>query len=343
MSSWYYNDGPDIDIAVSSRIRLARNISGFPFPSRMTDDRRTELLKTVKSAVQNSDNPLSSHLKFIEMKDIPEDERGAMVERHIISPEFASIDKPRAVIISEDESISVMVGEEDHIRIQVLYAGLQLEKAYETAAKIDAFLCDSLDIAFNEELGFLTECPTNLGTGLRASVMLHLPVLEAEGKLGSFSESINKLGYTMRGMYGEGSKSQISLYQLSNQITLGISEKSAIDNLKIIASQLIEKERAAREGLNRVKIDDIAMRALGTLKYARILSSNEMMKLVSEIKLGLGLGIINEEINPIRILVEGQPYMLMRRFGRMSPDERDIYRANMVRGIVSGKEDNDEI
>ncbi len=336
MSNWYSSHSPEDDIAVSSRVRLARNISGLPFPSRMSDTDRKKLNEQVKKALLESNTPFSKSLKFINMADVPENEKYSMVERHIISPEFASSAKERAIIISDDESISIMIGEEDHLRIQVILGGLQLEKAYDTAEQLDALLCDSLGFAFDENLGFLTECPTNLGTGLRASVMLHLPVIEGDGKIGDIAQSVNKIGFTVRGMYGEGSKSVASLYQISNQITLGISEKNALDNLKIITMQLIEKEKKGREALNKIKVEDLCMRALGILKNARILSSDEMMKLISRIKLGISLGIINnEKVLPIKMLVEAQPYMLMRKFGTMSPEERDIYRANMIRQALN--------
>lgn len=330
--SWYNEKAPEGDIVVSTRIRLARNLTGIPFPSRMTDAQRIEVNEKVKDAVFRSNTPFAKSLKYIAMKDVPENERYSMVERHIVSPGFVSNCENRAIIISEDESISIMIGEEDHIRIQVIKPGLQPKEAYDIAERIDTLLCDSLDIAFSDKLGFLTECPTNLGTGLRASVMLHLPLTEAAGEINTLATSVNKIGFTVRGMYGEGSKSAASLYQISNQITLGISEKNALDNLKIITMQLAQKERARRDSINRTKAEDICMRALGTLKYARMLSSEEMMKLLSEVKLGISLGLITDEhIAPIKILIEGQPYMLMRRFGVMGPDERDIYRANMVR------------
>jgi len=336
MSNWYSLHSPQDDIAVSSRVRLARNISGLPFPSRMSDTDRKKLNEQVKKSLLESNTPFSKTLKFINMADVPENEKFSMVERHIISPEFASTVKERAIIISDDESISIMIGEEDHLRIQVILGGLQLEKAYDIAEQLDALLCDALGFAFDENLGFLTECPTNLGTGLRASVMLHLPVIEGEGKIGDIAQSVNKIGFTVRGMYGEGSKSSASLYQISNQITLGISEKNALDNLKIITMQLIEKEKKGREALNKIKVEDLCMRALGILKNSRILSSEEMMKLISRIKLGISLGIINnDKILPIKMLVEAQPYMLMRKFGTMSPEERDIYRANMIRQALN--------
>lgn len=335
--SWYNEKAPQDDVVISTRIRLARNIAGIPFPSRMNCEQRETINESIKKTLIESNTPFAKSLKFIRMRDIPENERYSMIERHIISPEFANNCENRAVILSDDESISIMIGEEDHIRIQVILGGLQLEKAYDIAEQIDALLCGGLDIAFDKRLGFLTECPTNLGTGLRASVMLHLPVCEASGEIPTLSQSVEKIGFTVRGMYGEGSKAVASLYQISNQITLGISEKNAIDNLKIIAMQLVEKEKHARENLNRLKVEDLCMRALGILKGARILDSGEMMKHLSEIKLGVGMGIIEGEIpSPVKLMIEGQPYMLMRVFGIMEPDERDIYRANMIRKALNG-------
>lgn len=330
--SWYDNLGPQSDIAVSSRIRLARNISGIPFPSVMNEDKLIEVNNLVKNALLNSNTPFAKSLKFIQMKDIPENERFSMVERHIISREFVSNCENKAIIISDDESICIMLGEEDHIRIQIIKAGLDVLSAYDVAEQIDSLLCGALDIAFDKNLGFLTSCPTNLGTGLRASVMLHLPLLKISGDMGVLSEQIGKIGFTVRGMYGEGTKASASLYQISNQITLGITEKNAIDNLNLITMQLIEKERKLRESLNKIKAEDIAMRALGTLSNARIISSQEMMKLLSELKLGISLDIIEKTaLNPIKLLIDGQPFMLMRKFGEMTADERDIYRANMLR------------
>lgn len=331
MSSWYTSENAEYPIAVSTRIRLARNLSGLPFPARMTDEQRHELNERVKSAIFDSNTPFAGTLKYFNMNDIPQNEREAMVERHVISPEFAEKTTERAIILSSDESISIMIGEEDHIRIQVILGGLQLERAYDIAEQLDSLLHAGLHFAFDKNLGFLTECPTNLGTGLRASVMLHLPVIESSGEISRLADSVGKIGFTVRGMYGEGSNAKASLYQVSNQITLGISEKNAIDNLKIITNQLMERESAEREALNRIKLEDMCFRALGTLQNCRILSSEEMMKLISVIKLGTDMGIIETGALPIRLLIEGQPYMLMKKYGRMEPEERDIYRANLMR------------
>ncbi len=334
MSSWYTTHAPEDDIAVSTRIRLARNLSGLPFPARMTPEQRKELNLKVKNAVLQSNTPFAKSLKYIDMADVPQTEIAAMVERHIISPEFAEENADRAIIISADESISIMIGEEDHMRIQVILGGLQLEKAYDTAEQLDSLLYNELHFAFDRSLGFLTECPTNLGTGLRASVMLHLPVTESNGEISSIAETVGKIGFTVRGMYGEGTKASASMYQVSNQITLGISEKNAIDNLKIITAQLIDKERKARTGLNKIKLEDMCFRALGTLQNSRILSSKEMMDLLSRIKLGISMGIIKTDVLPIKLFIEGQPNMLMKKYGQLEPEERDIYRAAFMRDAL---------
>ncbi len=335
MSSWYAVSAPEDDIVVSTRIRIARNLSGIPFPVRMTGEQRLMLNQRVKKAITESNTPFAKSLKYIDMRDVPQTEIMAMVERHVISPEFANGDAERAIILSDDESISIMIGEEDHIRIQVILGGLQLEEAYNIAERLDTLLYDSLHFAFDRNLGFLTECPTNLGTGLRASVMLHLPVTESSGEIAQIADSVGKIGFTVRGMYGEGSKPAASMYQVSNQITLGISEKNALDNLKIITQQLIEKERGVRENLNRVKLEDTCFRALGILQNCRVLSSEEMMNLLSRIKLGISMGILKTNVLPVKLLIEGQPYMLMKKYGQLEPDERDIYRANRIREAVA--------
>lgn len=332
MSNWYTE--AENSIVVSTRIRLARNLSGIPFPSRMTDLQLSELKAKVKEAIIESNTPFAKNLKYIDMASVPENEINAMVERHIISPEFAKKGKKNAIILSQDESISIMIGEEDHIRIQVILGGLKLEEAYDIAERIDTLLDGSLHFAFDQNLGFLTECPTNLGTGLRASVMLHLPVCESNGEISALSDTVSKIGFTVRGMYGEGSKSAAALYQISNQITLGLSEKNALDNLKTITARIIEKEQNARNSLNRLKVEDMAYRALGLLKNCRMINGGEMMNLLSRIKLGIDMGILKEEINPIRLLIENQPHMLMKKYGEMQPEERDISRAAAIREIL---------
>ncbi len=334
MSNWYSVD-PLNDIAVSTRVRLARNLKDTPFPSRLTDEEKIRVSEKIKAAILESDTPFAKSLKFISMSDVPENEVYAMVERHIISPEFANKKEGRAIIISEDESICVMIGEEDHIRIQVILPGLSLDKAYDIAGSIDDLLASKCGFAYDNQLGYLTECPTNLGTGLRASVMLHLPLMESVGAVGEISETIGKIGFTVRGMYGEGSKSKASLYQISNQITLGITEKNAIDNLSVITKQIIEREREERQKVDRIKLEDIVWRAYGTLKNQRILSSDEMMKLVSRLKIGISMEILPfEQSLPIKILIETSPHMLCRKEPDKTPMERDILRAKTIRNMI---------
>ncbi len=335
MSNWYSTHAPEDDIAVSTRIRLARNLENLPFPAKMSGEQRKALNLRVKQVISDSHTPFAKTLQYIDMKDVPQNEVDAMVERHVISPEFANSRAERAIVLSGDESISVMIGEEDHIRIQVLLGGLQLEKAYDIAEQLDTLLFTSLHFAFDERLGFLTECPTNLGTGMRASVMLHLPILQSGGKLSQLANSVAKIGFTVRGMYGEGSKANAAMYQISNQITLGISEKSALDNLKIITAQIMEKERAARQELDTVKVEDLCWRALGILQNSRVLTSEEMMELLSSIKLGLGMGILKTDCLPMKLFIEGQPHMLMKAFAVTDPTERDIARAEMIRKALA--------
>lgn len=337
MSSWYEPSGPINTVAVSTRIRLARNIKGIPFPSKMTPEQFNEINNLVRDVISKSDLPIAKKLKYIPMENIPEIERFAMVERHIISKRFALNYQNRAIIISDDESICIMLGEEDHIRIQVLLDGIQFDAAYRMAQIVDNILCAGLEIAFDSRIGFLTECPTNLGTGLRASVMLHLPLIESNGEIADISQSISKIGLTVRGMYGEGTKALASLYQISNQVTLGISEENAIDNLRIVTNQLIKKEKEYRKNLNTIKVEDRCMRSWGVLKNARILTSNELLSRASDILLGVSLGIIKHVCWPMKIIVEGQPYMIMRKLGEMSPDERDIERAAMVREVLKNE------
>lgn len=331
--SWYNQSGPNMDVVTSTRIRLARNINGLPFPKNMNESDRKKLNDTVKKALNNCD--LRNELTFIDMDCVPENERYSMVERHIISYEFAKNYKGRAVLLSKDETVCVMIGEEDHIRIQVILPGLDLEKAYALAEKIDNELISQLDIAFSKDLGFLTECLTNVGTGLRASVMLHLPIIEKQGEISSVSNAVGKFGFTIRGMYGEGSKATASLYQISNQVTLGISEGTALERLKAIAENLIQRERAYRNELDKTAVEDAAFRALAILKNARILSSNEMMMLLSNLNIGLGLGIIKGSSSlPFNIFISAQPAMLMRKSGNMTAHDRDCLRAEYVREML---------
>ena len=241
MIKWFETVGDHSDIVISSRIRLARNLVNYPFCGRLTPEQEKQLKAEVKNALEKI-NLGDNSLQFMEVGQLSQNEGLSMVENHIVSPDFLE-NKNALLALSKDDSVSIMVNEEDHLRVQVLASGLDLERALDIANKMDDVLDESLDYAFDDQLGFLTACPSNLGTGLRASVMLHIPALEKAGALNKMSGTISKLGLTLRGTYGEGSKALGSIYQLSNQITLGISEEQAVKNLHEITLQIIEKER----------------------------------------------------------------------------------------------------
>lgn len=330
---WYMSTGEMADAVISTRIRLARNIAGVPFPSRMNADQRKQLNETVRKAVF-SDNELKSTLRYVEMDTLNAVTVMSMVERHVISPEFAKNSAGRGLIISDDESVSIMLCEEDHIRIQVMRAGLALDEAYALADKIDDILDSKLTYAFDQRLGYLTECPTNLGTGLRASVMLHLPALESCGMIGRLQSTVSKIGLTVRGTYGEGSKAKAAMYQLSNQVTLGISEQAAVSNLKSIAQQAMSQERNARAAMNSDWLEDSAYRALGVLKYARSLSTDEFMELISKVRLGISTGHIKEigleSVGPL-IIDCGAATLQEHAREELDAASRDRLRAKLVR------------
>ena len=249
-AKWYEKAGNCGDVVISTRVRLARNLKQYPFPTRATDKQREAVEQKVKDALLSGNSILSKEFRFLPLESASEEEAVSLVERHIVSPEFISDRRGKAVLISEDESISIMINEEDHLRIQVLREGLSLKEAAETADRIDTLLSETLDFAYDSEFGYLTQCPTNLGTGLRASVMLHLPALTESGAMPRVSSNLSKLGLTLRGTYGEGSKITGALYQLSNQITLGLSESEAVENLRAITVQLMEEERKARSQMS---------------------------------------------------------------------------------------------
>lgn len=329
MSKWYIGEGDHNDIVISTRIRIARNLADYPFPVRLDNKSKIEVNEKIRDALDGKEN-----LTYTELKTLTRSQIVSLAERHLISPEFASNSDARALLMSDNEDISIMLCEEDHIRIQVMKSGLALKEAYELADKIDTEINQSLKYAFDEKLGYLTQCPTNLGTGMRASVMLHLPALTAKGQIGSLASTVSKLGLTIRGAYGEGMSAMGDLYQLSNQVSLGISEKSAIDNLKTITLQLAAQERAAREEASKsIETEDAVFRAYGILKSARILSTKEFMSLISKVRLGAVLGVIKTDLKTINeLMVSMQPATINAFVGKtLSLEERDVERAKIVR------------
>ena len=263
---------------ISTRVRLARNLKDYPFPCRLSEQGRKKVIEKVTSAIRDSNSSIASDFNLIKLDDLTEAQGVSLVERHLVSPEFISETEGRALLLSKDESMSIMINEEDHIRLQVITDGLSLEQAYDTADKLDTLLDENLEFAFDDKLGYLTQCPTNLGTGMRASVMLHLPALEKSRAIGRIAGNLSKLGLTIRGAYGEGSEPSGSLYQLSNQVTLGISEKAAIENLENITKQLVSQEQQARERLAKsIDIQDSVSRSLGLLKSAMVMTHDEAL------------------------------------------------------------------
>lgn len=329
MSKWYIGEGDHNDIVISTRIRIARNLADYPFPVRLDNKSKIEVNEKIRDALDGKEN-----LTYTELKTLTRSQIVSLAERHLISPEFASNSDARALLMSDNEDISIMLCEEDHIRIQVMKSGLALKEAYELADKIDTEINQSLKYAFDEKLGYLTQCPANLGTGMRASVMLHLPALTEKGQIGSLASTVSKLGLTIRGAYGEGMSAMGDLYQLSNQVSLGISEKSAIDNLKTITLQLAAQERAAREEASKsIETEDAVFRAYGILKSARILSTKEFMSLISKVRLGAVLGMIKTDLKTINeLMVSMQPATINAFVGKtLSLEERDVERAKIVR------------
>ena len=237
------------NVVISTRVRLARNLKNYPFPCKLSQQGREEVIEKVRDAVKNGNSVLADDFSYIKMSELDPRQSVSLVEKRLVSPEFVSDTAGRALLLSSDERLSIMLNEEDHIRLQVITPGLSLEQAYDTADKLDTLLDERLDFAFDEKLGYLTQCPTNLGTGMRASVMLHLPALEKSNAISRIAGNLSKLGLIIRGAHGEGTEPKGAMYQLSNQITLGISEKAAIENLKNITDQLAAQEEQARERL----------------------------------------------------------------------------------------------
>ena len=319
---------------ISTRVRLARNLKDYPFPCRLSEQGRKKVIEKVTSAIRDSNSSIASDFNLIKLDDLTEAQGVSLV-----SPEFISETEGRALLLSKDESMSIMINEEDHIRLQVITDGLSLEQAYDTADKLDTLLDENLEFAFDDKLGYLTQCPTNLGTGMRASVMLHLPALEKSRTIGRIAGNLSKLGLTIRGAYGEGSEPSGSLYQLSNQVTLGISEKAAIENLENITKQLVSQERQARERLAKsIDIQDSVSRSLGLLKSAMVMTHDEALKLLSNVRFGILSGQIKDVTAEVvdSLMEKIEPATLMVNSGKnLSAQERDIERAKILREALS--------
>lgn len=339
-SEWLKGTGPNSDIVMSSRTRLARNLEKFAFSHWANKKQLGEILEIVKEAAEST-NFLKDSL-FIRIKDLSEVDRLFLVERHLMSLEHTKDAEYRALIIDPKEVVSIMINEEDHLRIQVLQSGFNLMEAWRIIDEIDTELSKKLPYAYSPKWGYLTACPTNTGTGLRGSVMLHLPALIFTGQLGKILQATAKLGLNVRGLYGEGTEASGNLFQISNQVSMGRAEIDIVDNIERIINQIIAREEATRKttvAKNKEALADRIWRAYGTLKSAHIITSNETIALLSAIRLGVDLGIVKNldstMVNELLILT--QPAHLQKLEGRLlNSNERDIKRADLIREKLKG-------
>ncbi|UOQ49482.1 protein arginine kinase [Gracilibacillus caseinilyticus] len=337
ISPWLKDDGPDSDIVMSSRVRLARNFEDTPFPLIAEEEQMDNILSFFKNEFNHQSYNQYKDFEFVRMADLNSTEKQVLVEKHLISPHLADKSKYGASLISKNEQVSIMVNEEDHIRAQLYFPGFQLEKALQEAFELDDWLETKINYAFDENRGYLTSCPTNVGTGLRASVMMHLPALALTRKINRMLPAINQLGLVVRGIYGEGSEAIGNIFQISNQITLGRSEEDIIEDLKGVVEKLIEHERHARTILldqSSLELEDRVFRSYGILQHSRIIESKETAKCLSDVRLGIDLGFINNISKSIlnELVVLTQPAFLQQYAKKMlTPNERDVFRASLIR------------
>ena len=332
---WLKGKGANAEIVISSRVRLARNLADIPFPHKADPKQREKVITIVLRAVERCEflkNSLVLNLEEIEPLD-----RHLLMERHLISMELVGSKKSGAVVISEKEIMSIMVNEEDHLRLQAMQSGLQLMDAWRLIDQVDTALGKKIKFAYSQEWGYLTACPTNTGTGMRASLMLHLPCLVVSKQIGKVLRAITKLGLVARGLYGEGTEPSGNFFQISNQITLGRSEEDIIDNIERVGKQVVGHEENARNFLlakNRKQLEDKVFRAYGILQNVRIISSAETLNLLSSLRLGIDLGLIRDVDDRVvnKLLMLTQPAHLQRMEGReISPEERDVKRGELIR------------
>ena len=330
---WYKNNNSDI--VVSTRIRLARNVDKTPFPNALKDTK--EVTEKIKNAVLGGNSTLAKDFDFIDLDNTPLIRKQELAEEHLISPVMCE-GKGKSVMISKDRTMSIMLMEEDHIRLQIIKDGFALDEAYSLASKVDDVIEENIVDAFDNDFGYLTACPTNTGTGMRASVMMHLPALTMTENINRVISSAGSLGIEVRGLYGEGTKAYGNLYQISNRITLGLSESQVIEKLTNVVNQIVDMETKARNMLKEKNYDVIAdrlFRSYGTLKYARSVSSSEAKSLLSDVMLGQSLGIIPKEskIAPLECMVLSEPALVCDG-KELSPNERDKKRAELIRNNI---------
>jgi len=335
---WLRGTGPESDIVMCSRIRLARNLNDFPFINRASRLERTEIEAVVRGSLPQV---VGADLNFLDVNGMSKLDRLFLVERQLISRELDNAEGPRGVAIAPHENVSIMINEEDHLRIQVMLSGLSLQDVWDRINQIDDQLEEKLSYAFSSQLGYLTACPTNVGTGIRVGVMLHLPALVQTKQIDKVFRALQKINLAVRGLYGEGTQAFGDFYQISNQQTLGKSEQELIRNLTEVVPQIIEYERKARLGLvneRRQHLHDQVSRAYGVLKTAHTISSEETMHLLSSVRMGINLGLIDDlEIPTVNeLFIHTQPAHLQKIQGApLEVDERNVARASYLRSRLS--------
>jgi len=341
-SEWLRGVGPESDIVMSSRIRLARNLENQPFATRSTKTSQAEVLKIVREGILQSS--LIKRPLMVEIGELDEVDRQFLVERHLVSREHIVHPDHKAVAIGEGEAISIMINEEDHLRIQVMQSGMNLADAWALITGLDDELSEVIPYAYSTDWGYLTCCPTNTGTGLRASVMAHLPSLVITKQINKVLHTITKLGLTARGLFGEGTEASGNFFQISNQVSLGRAEEEIIENIARILKEVIHQEQAAREGLmtnNRIQLEDRIWRAFGLLRHAKTISSTEALDLFSAVRLGVDLKILNSGIDRTAVnelFIFSQPAHLQKLEGKaLTAKERDAKRAELIRRRLGGQ------
>ncbi len=346
IGEWLRGSGPESDIVISSRIRLARNLAEFPFIRKCTDVDRAQVERVLRERIQQVDE--WKHLTYIDVATLEDVDRQFLVERQLISRELSESDGARAVAIDPHEKFSLMLNEEDHLRIQVMQSGLDLQAAWERIDRIDNLIEEKITYAFHDRWGYLTACPTNVGTGMRVSVMLHLPALVITRQIEKVFRSLHKISLAVRGLYGEGSQAMGDFYQISNQITLGKAESQLIAQVSDVVPVLIDYERRAREFLVRESQKDLherVSRAYGILCTAQTISSEETMHLLSSVRMGINLGLIRDlEIPTVnKLFIHTQPAHLQKLRGvELDTADRNIERAHYLQRHLQKREQGDD-
>lgn len=332
---WYTESGKDGDVVLSSRIRLARNIKGIPFPRRADKDAQKKVIELCRAAAEASEEKFS----YIDIGSMKDYEKQAIAECHLISPQMMDDSVERGVLLSDDSSVSILINEEDHLRIQCMAAGFNIDDCFERANKIDDMIEKSVDYAFDSTFGYLTCCPTNMGTGMRASVMVHLPALTMSGNINSIIDSLSQLGMTVRGIFGEGSKATGNIYQISNQLTLGETEENILERFVQVINEVIEKERELRKRIydsDKYRVKDKLLRSFGVLINAVLLSSAEAMNRLSDVRFAVELGIVKsidyKQLNTAIYAI--LPANIVKNYNLTDPTERDLKRAELIKEIL---------